>query len=369
MIDCVLSYSPKDSERVKPIVDALRRAGLTVWWRWRAPNEPEPGRVRAGQLARSHCVVVCWTRAALDPKNQCVLQEARFARSRGTLVNLALEPTLIPGELAVDAPLDLADSACLTTDPRWEQVVRAIRAMAPGASAPVPSPTSALTPPTPTPAPGAAVLTAPGPLSLDGLPAAPRPPLPWNRLATAAGALAMAALVAHNLPVLRSLCHDDSVRDACVAAGVEGVASRAEEYGWLMAEARRSPDDYRKYLDAWPQGLYADIAQVRLKHCARVTEVHWRRQDDALPLVMLGSSEPAPTRNAARELLAPAVRDRAEALCGIYGRSDSYRLLRVRSEHDGWRCDKDDGGWRCNYDGQVVCELEARATVTRDRCQ
>ncbi|MBL8292791.1 MAG: TIR domain-containing protein [Bryobacterales bacterium] len=89
-----ISYSSKDRERVRILVDALVRQGVTVWWdqhivagqNWE--NEIEKA------LHRSRAVIVLWSQHSVASDE--VKEEANYARSQGKLIPVRLDGTLIP---------------------------------------------------------------------------------------------------------------------------------------------------------------------------------------------------------------------------------------------------------------------------------
>ena len=77
MADVFISYKKSDADRVRPLVEHLRTAGLDVWWdegiqpstSWRAEI--------AQQLAAAKCVVAVWTNDSVDhEQGGWVMEEA-----------------------------------------------------------------------------------------------------------------------------------------------------------------------------------------------------------------------------------------------------------------------------------------------------
>lgn len=97
MSDVFLSYKSNDRSRVRPVLGALRRAGLDVWWdRDIPPGEPWEASIQAA-LVRADLVVVFWTHGAVDPhEGKRVQDEAREALDAGKLVQVLLDQVAPP---------------------------------------------------------------------------------------------------------------------------------------------------------------------------------------------------------------------------------------------------------------------------------
>jgi len=94
MKDIFFSYTQIDRERVRPIVDALKEKGLTVWW------DPEGAaglildEMVKRELDSAKCVIVAWSNASV--KSDWVIGEADEARKRRILVPIAIDDTTPP---------------------------------------------------------------------------------------------------------------------------------------------------------------------------------------------------------------------------------------------------------------------------------
>jgi TIR domain len=94
MSDIFISYKREDQATARKLVDALESKGLTVWW------DPK---LRAGErfndviekaLKESKCVVVMWSKRAVD--SQYVKDEATYALNRNKLVPVRIEEVELP---------------------------------------------------------------------------------------------------------------------------------------------------------------------------------------------------------------------------------------------------------------------------------
>src|SRR5215475_8862153 len=92
MADVFISYKKSDADRVRPIVEHLRAAGLEVWWdegiqpstSWRAEI--------AKQLGAAKCVVAVWTKDSVDHEQGAwVMEEASHGLARKVLAPVRLD--------------------------------------------------------------------------------------------------------------------------------------------------------------------------------------------------------------------------------------------------------------------------------------
>ena len=89
--EVIVSFSPSDEKRVRPIIVGLQRAGHEVWY------DSSADRRIADRIRDTDCVVVvCGTKASMRDKT--VLREARVALYEGKFFPVGLDPVL-PGPL------------------------------------------------------------------------------------------------------------------------------------------------------------------------------------------------------------------------------------------------------------------------------
>ena len=94
MADIFFSYAKVDSDRVKPLIDALEAEGWNVWWdddlsiggSWSDEIEAE--------LNQARCAVVAWTQASVN--SDFVRDEARRAHKARKLVPVRLDLVELP---------------------------------------------------------------------------------------------------------------------------------------------------------------------------------------------------------------------------------------------------------------------------------
>jgi hypothetical protein len=92
--DIFLSYAREDLPRVKPIVDALKARGWSVWW----DRTIKPGqifeRVIEAALEEARCVVVFWSRNSV--RSEWVADEACEGRDKEKLIPALLDDVSMP---------------------------------------------------------------------------------------------------------------------------------------------------------------------------------------------------------------------------------------------------------------------------------
>lgn len=81
MADIFLSYSTRDTERVRPLVEALERMGWTVWWDRKVPPGKTWRRMIEEALDASKCVLVIWSANSIE--SRWVIEEADEGHRRG----------------------------------------------------------------------------------------------------------------------------------------------------------------------------------------------------------------------------------------------------------------------------------------------
>ncbi|MDX2235978.1 MAG: toll/interleukin-1 receptor domain-containing protein [Hyphomonadaceae bacterium] len=143
MADVFISCKKSDKDRVRPLVEHLRAAGLDVWWdEGIQPSMSWRGEI-ARQLQAAKCVVAVWTHDSVDHESgQWVMEEATHGLRRRILAPVRLdlvEPPLGFGEVQY---ADLAAWDGAAADPRFAHflaVVKAIAAAEPMPAAPAPT--------------------------------------------------------------------------------------------------------------------------------------------------------------------------------------------------------------------------------------
>lgn len=94
MASVFLSYSRKDSERVRPLAAALEQAGHQVWWDERIAGGREFAEDIEQALEKADAVVVLWSKSSV--KSAWVRDEAAAGRDNGRLIPASLDGCLPP---------------------------------------------------------------------------------------------------------------------------------------------------------------------------------------------------------------------------------------------------------------------------------
>ncbi|MGY6552536.1 MAG: TIR domain-containing protein [Erythrobacter sp.] len=170
-----LSYSRTDLACARPVVALLEGAGFDLWWDGKLEGGENYLKTTEAALEGADCVVVLWSRAAVD--SHWVRDEAQRGRERGCLVPLSLDGTMAPLGFRQFQLLDITGWSGKAAAPEAGRILAAVRAMT-----------------------GAGTIEAPpreADISPPAAAAAPRPSLPLSRrgLVIAGGGLASAAAV------------------------------------------------------------------------------------------------------------------------------------------------------------------------------
>jgi len=116
MTDVFLSYKREDAARVRRLVDALRQAGLDVWWDEDIPPSAPWEATIEKALADAKAVIVCWSPASVASEN--VRSEARVAREDGRLIQVFLKACSLPLFFGERQGVDLSKWRGNADDPR-----------------------------------------------------------------------------------------------------------------------------------------------------------------------------------------------------------------------------------------------------------
>lgn len=94
MADVFLSYSSDDREHVTPLVDALERIGLSVWWDRAIGVGTTYDREIEQQLSDARCVLVVWSKHSVD--SDWVRNEAQDGLDRSVLIPVRIDDVKPP---------------------------------------------------------------------------------------------------------------------------------------------------------------------------------------------------------------------------------------------------------------------------------
>jgi hypothetical protein len=336
MADCFVSYKREDEPRVRPIVDALRDGGLTVWWDREIPGGERWRETIVEQLDASSCVIVCWTDASAGPDGGYVLEEAERAKARGVLLPVRLDRVDPPFGFSEVQALDLVDWSGSRRDPRCGHFVATARAIALGK---------------PRPRPPARKIRR------------------WGAVGGAAALVAALVGFIQDISGLQStLCRANGLRRVCRTLSLGGLPSVTEEHTWRDAQTRSDGEGYRAYLRAYPGGEFATQAHSRLAACRPEPIERWEPRPQSLPVFVGREPKAAASAEEARGITLRRVEGEARQLCEPFLSSKVYRLRGSHPQDEGLVCEEVVGRWYCSFNGRVTCDLEERTTSSREVC-
>ena len=132
MSDVFISYKAEDRARVAPLVQALEADGLSVWWDTQIAAGSEWRQDIQQQLDDARCVIVIWSKRSVGSDGRFVRDEANRAQRRGTYLPARIddvEPPLGFGELQ---SLSLEGWKGSRSDPRYRDLLQAVRGIMSG---------------------------------------------------------------------------------------------------------------------------------------------------------------------------------------------------------------------------------------------
>jgi hypothetical protein len=131
-LDVFVSYKRKDRRRVEPLVDSLRRAGLSVWWDPDIPGGMSWRQALIRHLDAARCVIVVWTEESVGVGGEFVQEEASRANARHVLLPVRLDDVSEPLGFGHIQSVDLTDWYGDVTDERLENVVAQAKSIVAG---------------------------------------------------------------------------------------------------------------------------------------------------------------------------------------------------------------------------------------------
>ena len=102
MVDVFISYAREDRDRAMGLVDALERAGRSVWWDVSIPAGSNWHKEITRRLAQAKCVIVLWSATSID--KEFVTDEAEQGKRQEKLIPVLIDP--------VDPPLGFGRRQC-----------------------------------------------------------------------------------------------------------------------------------------------------------------------------------------------------------------------------------------------------------------
>jgi hypothetical protein len=336
--DVFVSYRRADRARVAPLVEGLRRAGLSVWWD-RDISGGEAWRQSISEhLEAARCVVVVWSEGSVGALGEFVHDEAGRAKARGVLVPVRIDRVDEPIGFGEVQSVDLVAWRGNRRNARFLELVGLVKAVVAGGPRPQPRAAGRL-----------------------------------RRLVAAWGSgLGVAATVfgfATNVVGMQQvLCKAPGLHAWCAARGWGGLPTREEEAVWTARVAGGDCADLRSYLVRFPTGAYAETAARRLQAAVTLDEERWVQEVHRLPLTLRTTLAPLASEQAARaDALTRGAIDASTACEGF--KAGSFRLVAATAEARSWRCFGRGSGTVCGFDGDAICQVEARVVAERQVCR
>lgn len=128
MASVFLSYAREDTKAVRPLVQALERAGHAVWWDEQVGGGDQFTRAIQDALDNANAVVVVWSKTSVQ--SAWVRDEAACGRDSGKLLPVSLDGTLPPLGFREYQSIDLSSWSGRTGARQLEALRRAISAKA-----------------------------------------------------------------------------------------------------------------------------------------------------------------------------------------------------------------------------------------------
>lgn len=136
-----LSYTRADIDRARPIIEMLENAGFDVWWDGLIEGGDHYLPTTEAALEGADCVVVLWSKIAVD--SNWVRDEAQSGRERGRLVPVSLDGTMSPLGFRQIQLVDISTWDGSSDAPEMGRIVTAIQRLIDPSSATAPIAASA----------------------------------------------------------------------------------------------------------------------------------------------------------------------------------------------------------------------------------
>lgn len=102
VVDVFISYAREDRDRAMVLVEALERAGRTVWWDVSIPAGSNWHKEITSRLAQAKCVIVLWSATSIH--KEFVTDEAELGKRQEKLIPVLIDP--------IDPPLGFGRRQC-----------------------------------------------------------------------------------------------------------------------------------------------------------------------------------------------------------------------------------------------------------------
>jgi hypothetical protein len=122
MADIFVSYSQKDRDRVKRLVDALTAEGYDIWWDLKIRAGESFDELIESTLEKVSCVVGVWSQHSV--RSEWVRAESAWAKDRGIFLSVRIDhEARLPLKFYHVYSASLADWHGSRNDPRFRRLV------------------------------------------------------------------------------------------------------------------------------------------------------------------------------------------------------------------------------------------------------
>ncbi len=133
-----ISYKREDIDRVGPLVDALRAAGLDVWWDQDIPPGGSWRETIVEKLDGCALCVAIWSDHSVGTAGRFVREEAERSARRSAYLGVLIDPVPPPFGFSEWQAIDLAGWDGKRDDPQLKYLVETVKATLAGEPAPAP---------------------------------------------------------------------------------------------------------------------------------------------------------------------------------------------------------------------------------------
>ena len=124
MADVFVSYARRDQPLAEQLAQGLTKAGFTVWWDTNLLPHNRFANVIEEEIGAARAVLVIWSEAAVA--SQWVRSEAEFGRSKGKLIQVAIDGCTLPMPFNQFQTADLRTWKGDPANPEWRKVLASV---------------------------------------------------------------------------------------------------------------------------------------------------------------------------------------------------------------------------------------------------
>ncbi|QNL19690.1 toll/interleukin-1 receptor domain-containing protein [Hyphobacterium sp. CCMP332] len=334
--DVFISYKREDEAIVAKMVASFEAEGLVVWWDRDIEGASGWRDAIHQRLTSAACVIVVWSEASVSGAGEFVQDEAAVAKSRGSFLPVRVDKVEPPLGFGQQQALDLVGWRGNRRDPRFHDVLEAVKALVNGRPIPPPQ--------------------------------APRRRM--RQRAIGGGAIvftaALIGFVFNLFGAQNTLCQGP-FRDVCAIVSIGGVPSVQDEAVFEQARADGC-DGLRAFIESGRGGVLQFEADRLLSARRTETVTEWVEIERRLPLYEPSLRNGQSSETAARTAVATQAEQQARELCSGMSQSDMFRERATSLAIENANCRNGADGWRCSLEGAAICALESRETREVEIC-